>query len=407
MDLELKERVPDEEEPQVGKKSLKERWSNLKFKVSEFFKNPKKRLIFIIVLGIILVTVFAVGLYLLTTDKLSIISNNKDEVEEPSEVLYDAPLDGVKTDLESSNRYPLAVMIENHIDARPQSGLIDASIVYEAIAEGGITRFMGIYGTNETERVGPVRSARPYFVDWLEGYNAYYAHVGGNINSLDQIREDGVLDLNQFFWPNAYWRDKDLGVASEHNMHASTTKLREEAKGENYTTSKNFNIYRFEDDPEEGSIQTGLLPESQKITVDFSAANFKVVFDYDKTSNSYLRSMAGKPHTDRISGKQLEAKNIVVMTVSREPLTTSINEHGWTMDTIGEGKAKIFVKGEEIAGTWKKSSKKSREIFYDASGKEITFGRGVLWICVIPPESKVTVDTVASSTPAITEGSKE
>jgi len=405
VDIGLDERTPDEVEMPRQKKSLKEKWSNLKHRISEFFKNPKKRLIFIIVSGVLLIVLVAVGLYFLTTDRLDIFSN-KDTEEEVTEVTYEAPLDGVKTDIKSANRYPLAIMIENHTDARPQSGLIDASIVYEALAEGGITRFMGIYGTNVSERVGPVRSARPYYVDWVEGYNAYYAHVGGNITSLDQIRTDGVLDLNQFYWSAAYWRDKNLGVATEHNMHTSTIKLREEATKEKYTTSKNFNVYRFKDDPEADSTEAGLLPESQKITVNFSTANFKVEFDYDKATNSYLRSIAGKPHLDRVSGNQLGAKNIAIMSLNNVPITTSINEYGLKMNTVGSGKAQIFLDGKEIKGTWKKTSKKTREIFYDAQGEEITFNRGALWICVVPSKSPVTVETVASTTPAITEGSE-
>lgn len=392
MDLDLKEIS----ERQPGSVEAPKKMT-LKQRINAFFANPKKRLIFIIVLGVILIGLVGTGLYFMNHDKEA---KKAAEKSPPKPILYQAPLDGVMTDIDSSERHPLAIMVENHIDARPQAGINKASIIYEAIAEGGITRYMAMYGTYESDQVGPVRSARTYYIDWLRGYNAYYAHVGGNIDALDKIQTDKVLDLDQFANSAPYWRDTSARVASEHTMFVSTPKLRTVAAEKSYTVANNFTVYKFKDDPNANSIEGKALPEAQKISIDFGNATYNVVFDFDKKTDLYNRSVGNKADLDRLTSEQITAKNIVVMTVKRQSTVTRINEQGWNMDTVGEGAAKIYIDGKEILGKWKKNSATDREIFYDETGKEITFNRGKLWICVIPPEATVTSLITPSATPA-------
>lgn len=358
-------------------------------KIKDFFANPKKRLAFIISLGIILIAAVGIGVYSMSHDKTEVVkkdSAGKDVAEAPK---FPAVLDGVMTDQESANRHPLAIIVENHKDARPQAGLDKASIIYEAIAEGGITRFLALYGTYEAEKVGPVRSARTYYVDWAHGFNAFFAHVGGNMDALEKIPKDKILDLDQFKYSSSYWRETRAGLASEHTMFTSTAKLRQQADKNKYSTANNFNVMKFKDDPSEADLAATL--DKQKISVVFSSSEYNVDFVYDKATNSYKRSEAGKPHIDSVTKGQLNPKDIVVMTVKRSPTVTKINETGWNMTTIGSGTAQIFLDGKTIKGTWKKDSATDRNLFYDEAGNEITFNRGQLWICVIPPEGTVTV----------------
>lgn len=392
MDLDLKE--VSERRPGVVEAPKR---VTLRQKINLFFANPKKRLIFIIVLGLILIGLVGTGLYFVSRDREAKKTAEENSTVKP--VLYQAPLDGVMTDIDSSARHPLAIMVENHIDARPQTGINKASIVYEAIAEGRITRYMALYGTYESDQVGPIRSSRTYYIDWLHGFNAYYAHVGGNIDSLDKIRADKILDLDQFRFSSPYWRDKSAKVSSEHTMFVSTPKLRAIATENSYTTANNFSVYKFKDDPGADSPEGKALPEAQKISIDYGNSSYNVVFDYDKKNNSYNRSIGGKADLDRLTNEQITAKNIVVMTVKRQSTVTRINEQGWNMDTLGEGAAKIYFDGNEIIGKWKKNSAADREIFYDQTGKEITFNRGKLWICVVPPESSATSQITPSATP--------
>jgi len=363
------------------------------------FGKPKNRLIIIIVMVALIIIFSTLGFYLLRRDDTitpppTEAKNETPVVEEVKPLLYQAPLDGLMVDKENADRHPLAVIIENHVDARPQSGLTQASVVYEAITEGGITRFMALYGTTVAEKAGPIRSARTYFVDWAMGYSAYLSHVGGNIDALDMIKSARVLDLDQFAYSdcsNVYCRDYSRKVALEHTMYGFPKALYDEANRLGYQKANNFTIYKFKDEPTVEA--TATLPESQTVLVKFSSANFDVRFDYDKATNSYKRSLAGKPHLDAVTKEQITAKNVIVMSVKREAVRTRINEDGYKMTTVGSGNADIFMDGKRITATWKKTSSGEREMFFDENGQEIVFNRGKFWICVLPPEpgSQLTV----------------
>ena len=301
-------------------------------------------------------------------------------------------LDATAVSAESASRHPLAVIVENHPDARPQYGLNKASIVYEAITEGGITRFLAIFGPNEAEKVGPIRSARTYFIDWLSEYNAYFAHVGGNLDALEQIKSDRIYDLDQFgLGAPTYWRSPRPGIAIEHTMFSDTKLLYKAAGNRDYPSDNSFTSLKFRNPakPDPSSQQT-----SQQITIDFSDTSYKVVWAYDVNTNSYLRSEGGSPHLDGATGQQLSAKNVIIQEVSRQDAPTAIGEQGWAMQTTGTGNAKIFIEGKKIDGTWKKPSRTDRTKFYDAGGNEIKFIPGAFWYEITPPTiySNITVN---------------
>lgn len=301
-------------------------------------------------------------------------------------------------------RRPLAVMIENSIDARPQSGLTSADVVYETVAEGGITRFMAVfYCTLGEVQVGPVRSARIYFIDWLSEYNALYAHVGGAntpgpADALDQIIKYNILDLNQFSigYPT-YWRDyQRLGhpVATEHTMYSTTYRLWDVAKSRGWTNldangqnwDSSFVKWSFKDDSPTTSNPT------TKITVPFwsNYPDYTVVWQYDQSCNCYKRFHGSTPHLDLDNNQQLSVKNVVVQ------FETETSAHdGYTNDehqlfgTIGKGKALIFQDGKVIQGSWSKPSRTARSKYTDSNGKEIQFNKGQIWIQTVPMDDNV------------------
>ncbi len=289
-------------------------------------------------------------------------------------------LDGTTVDEDLAKRHPLAVMVENHPDARPQSGLSKASIVYEAITEGGITRFMAIFGPADAPKIGPIRSARTYFIDWLSEYNAYYAHVGGNLDALDQIKTDNILDLDQFsLGEPTYYRIADATKAIEHTMYSNTTNLYQAAKTKSYPQASNFQALNFRQPaPNPDSIQT--------ITINFSTSSYLVRWDYDAKTNTYLRTLAGSPHRDELSGPQLAASNLIIQEVERWSAPTTINEEGFAMKTIGTGNALVFIDGKQIKATWKKTGLTDRTLFFDENGSEIKFIPGQFWYEIAPPE---------------------
>ena len=290
-------------------------------------------------------------------------------------------LDGASyKDQQKALRHPLAVVVENHPDARPQSGLIDASLVYEAITEGGITRYLAIYGPKDAKEIGPIRSARLFFMDWLKEYDAFFAHAGGNEDALANIDSYQIKDLNHS--QKYFWRDqKGRGVASEHTLYSSTDKLYEYAASKKYDiNTSSFEAMKFK--ASGPASQTG-----KSVEINFSSETYKVRWSYNPTENNYARFLAGKEHKDLTSDKQITANNIIIQTVSR-----TLQPHGsygsqnWVFSTTGTGKAFILRDGEVVTATWKKPARDSRTKFYTEAGVEIEFNPGTTWYEIVPPE---------------------
>lgn len=328
--------------------------------------------------------------------------------EDPDEPkTEECPLDGsmhTKAAGQSwEKRRPLSVMIENHTEARPQSGLSKANIIYEAVAEGGITRFMALFYCNLADiQVGPVRSARTYYLDWLGEYDGLYAHVGGAntpgpADALGQIIRYEVKDLNQFSigFP-VFWRDyQRLGhpVATEHTMYSTTSKLWEVGAKREWTATDSAGIkwdskfvpWKFANDPtSQGS--------AGQVTVNFweSQPGYQVEWNYDPETNAYLRKNGNENHTDLNNNEQLSAKNIVIQFERESNANDGYpgNVH-LLYGTTGSGKALIFQSGNVIEGKWVKPSRTARSKYLDKSGKEIEFLRGQIWIQTVPEGSKV------------------
>ncbi len=323
----------------------------------------------------------------------------------------ECPLNGAKYS-EAQRKWwethrPLGIMVENHVDSRPQSGLGFADVVYEAVAEGGITRFLAVYHCQDAGIVGPVRSARTYFLDYISEYGEYplYAHVGGAntpgpANALGQIDEYGwgaYNDLNQFAigFPTFRRDESRLGrsVATEHTMYSVTSKLWEVGSDRGLTNEdedgnswdEEFTPYSFKEDKPGASAQT--------VGVSFwDSAGYAVEWKYDPESNSYLRSNGGSVHKDRNTNKQISAKNVVVlfMTEGRANDGYEGNLH-MLYGTKGTGKASVFMDGKRINGTWKKSGRTGRTVLVDSTDSEIEFNRGKIWFMIQPLDGLVTL----------------
>ncbi len=307
-------------------------------------------------------------------------------------------------------RRPLAVMIENHEESRPQSGLSSADVVYEAVAEGGITRFMGIYycGSALPVTLAPVRSARIYFLPWVLEYDALYNHVGGagrcndptvddRAKALCRIEEWKIKDLDQFgiSFPTCYrnYDRLDHPVATEHTMVCFSDKLYDIAKERGWTNvdqtgrkwDADFQAWKFKDDPPESS--RGNIRSISYTAWKGYEKNYGVRWDYDSASNTYKRTNGGVAHMDLETGQQISA-HVVIVLFAKE--TGSVDEHLHLLyDNIGTGKALVFQDGIVIEATWEKPTKAARTVFRDSSGKEITFTRGQFWISMVPIGTEV------------------
>lgn len=289
-------------------------------------------------------------------------------------------LDGVYVAPAEANFYPVAVMIDNDPNARPQAGLAHAQVVYEALAEGAITRFMAIFSaaTSTPAAIGPVRSARPYFVDWAQGYHALYAHVGGSPEALAELAGVSMFDINEFYQGKYFWRADDR--TAPHNVLGSV---------ENFYTyldnlNARFSAYRswqYKDDAP--ADQRG----NQDIEINYNNPLFAVFWQYDREQNQYRRFMAGSPHNDA-DGTPVIAKNIVILQVPSQIIDAELRRH---MQNVGEGKAWYCLDGICQTGTWKKTSATEREVIYDDKNEEVKFNAGTAWIEVVQYDGQVTI----------------
>jgi hypothetical protein len=331
------------------------------------------------------------------------------------------PLDGkmfTKTEKDAwEKRRPLAVMIENHPDARPQSGLSKADVVFEALAEGGVTRFMGVFYCDvqkDDTKLAPIRSARTYYIDWASGFNLpLYVHVGGaNVegpaNALGQLGDYGWAgqnDLNQFSIPYpTFVRDYNrLGtkeIATEHTMVTSTEKLWTYAADKRGWTNltptrivgkKTVGGEDWKADYTPWSFQDGKANPSsqQKIAFNFwdGFDTYGVRWEYDPSTNSYKRFLANEPHLDLNSNQQIAVKNAVILfTDEKGP----IDDHKHMLyRTTGTGDAWIFQNGQMIQGKWFKKDREDQLTFKDDKGKDLQFVRGEIWISVLNKGTKV------------------
>ena len=332
-----------------------------------------------------------------------------------------------------STRRPLMVMIENHVDSRPQSGLQNADIVYEAVSEGGITRFMGVFycnavkGASSKYDLGPVRSARTYFLDLASEYSDYplYTHVGGaNCSAvLDPVtgrqigpcttdkRALAIEQIAGYGWNNeGTWSDLSQFALSykacrrepertgdvrdtEHTMYCSSTELWNVAANRGLTNTttktknnwdKNYKSWTFKkDDKTAGTVS------AKKISFSFwtSQPNYNVGWEYDQPNNRYLRTNAEKSHVDFNTQQQIYTKNIVIQFAKE---TRSVDEHLHNLyEVIGSGNGVLIQNGEKSDITWSKASRAARTIYKDSTGKEVNFVPGQVWVEILPLKTEV------------------
>lgn len=271
----------------------------------------------------------------------------------------------------------VSVKIENSPEARPQSGLDQADIVYETVTEGGITRFNALFQSHSPKTIGPVRSARWSDFYIIQQYSAIFAHCGGESAIQVALRDRKKYnDLDQYFNPAPYWRAHDR--PAPHNLYADVSRLRATgitARG--YKPALDVPSLAFA----RGAAVT--TPTITQITVPFAPDN-KVTWRYKASSGTYFRSVNGKPHVDRLSGKQYAARNVVVLWAQvrgrshRDVAGTQVVE----IVLAGTGRASIFRDGIRFDGTWE-AGPGEPPVFRASSGQTIKLSPGVTWFQVI------------------------
>lgn len=411
----------------MKKFNLKNLFNSRKFVVIASFIG-----LFLVSLGISLVVFYYVSpknaaSFLSGLGKKANININLPKTEE-------CPINGamytkVESDVWNSRR-PIAAIIENHIDARPESGLSKADVIYEAVAEGGITRFLSVFycGASAYDvEAAPIRSARVYFINMAAGYGTdpIFLHQGGannicstcpggvkpasqsdptvnTVTLLEKLGWGGGPDGNNFdggynigypIVARNQYRLSSTPSAWEHAVVANLTEVWKEAGDRDYkfkddsgtAWNKGFRKWLFQD----GKAASSPAATSIKFNFWASMPGYDVEWKYDASTNTYKRYNGGSAHTDiEYDNVQLSASNVVVMLVKEKgPVDTELHMF---YTVLGTGDALIFQNGEVIEGTWKKDSALDRELFYDTNGDEIKMVRGTTWVELVPSTNKVT-----------------
>ncbi len=299
----------------------------------------------------------------------------KAEVAPPPPTTEASKLTGVEIPIELNKRPVTSIQIENSPDARPQSGMKDAGVIYEAIAEGGITRFNVSFLETMPDYIGPIRSVRPYYAGLAAPFDPVFVHAGGSGEGLAKLNELGIKDLDH--GPNAGAFQRVSDRFAPHNLYSSTSALDQIIASRGYTTSNVKSFERKKEEPGKPVVARG-------INLTISSDLYNVHYDYEQTSNSYNRVMGGVPHTDQRSGAQLSPKVVVALAMA-----FSQNGIYSVYNYIGTGAGTIFQDGQAIPVTWSKAGDKEQFTFTDATGQPVKLNPGQTWITLIKAPDQV------------------
>lgn len=361
--------------------------------------------IFIVIL---LGGVLAYFLFFRTDAPLKPNKNLNVGIEDPDPIYSN--LTGLEISDESLNSSPtFCVQIPNGSTdgGRPQAGLTQAGVVFEAIAETGITRFAAVFQNPTSSAIGPIRSLRPYYLDWDTPFDCTVTHAGGSDEALAAIRQGGQRNLDEDY--SYMWREDNTGRLW-NNLFTSPTDLLQFNTDHGYATSSPKTFPRLIPAEAAAIVKQNLNPDCPEDTICDIAppvntiyinfgnwVNYNTVYNYDPETNTYTRSYQSgdahlvyecpaelnQPNTNTECGdlKQVAPSAVVAMMVQEHTMADGYHE---SITTIGSGNTYIFQNGEVIEGTWSKSSQDSQIIFKDASGEIVKFTPGQLWIAAVP-----------------------
>lgn len=286
---------------------------------------------------------------------------------------------------------PYTVMLDNHPKAYPQTGLNQAPLVFEALAEFGITRYMAVYlpGVGpDLKTIGPVRSARPYFVEWAKGLRGVYVHAGGSPEALTMAQTSiEILNMDALRRDaSAYFR-RSGERAAPHNLYTASADIAAFARAQAGPAPDLREIgflYKAE-------APLAQRPASQRLSYFFIYRESFVSWSYDRASNSYLYFRQRRPHVDAATGEQVRFKNVIVLEVPEQPIPGDAKGR-IEQQVIGEGAARIFLDGKALTGTWRKGAGFAQLQVFGPDGAEIALNSGATWVAAIPSLKNLTVE---------------
>lgn len=303
-------------------------------------------------------------------------------------VMEKVPVKKLKIVDENSKSRPIAVMINNNHEAWPHAGLQDAYLNYEIIAEGGITRIMSLFKDQDTEKIGSVRSARPYYLDYALENDAIYVHYGWSEEARSDIQDLDVDNINGLTDTSVFWRDKSLKKATEHTAFTSMENIKEKAKEEGYMrdTSKDL-LLKYSVD------EISLKNKEEAIKADNIYIKYSYYtdtsYEYDSEKKVYKRSMSNTPHVDAVTGEQYTVKNIIIIPIKNY----SYDSYGrQKLENIGNGEGYFITDGYSVPITWEKDSRTSQTVYKYKNGKEIKVNDGNTFIQIQPEGQTLNIE---------------
>lgn len=368
-----------------------------------------------IIIAVLAIAIVVVGFYFFkktNTSNVKPIDLNKTQQSGPANIGPVSPISGINC--EAWNRRPVAVMQPSDVQARPAAGFSEADMVIEMPAyTSSVTRLMGIYICNIPKEIGAIRSSRHDYIALASGLNAFFIHWGGSHFALDLLSKN-VIDHIDCMNTNYCARWPVSGIMRlEDTGHITGEKVLEAMKNLKLDMTNKFDGYAHQ---EEAS--TDERPNGGHLRVAF-AKPYDAEYDYDKNSNSYLRTWGEKTDTDRNNNQRLAPKNIVVMFAKSEQIVNTKDYKALGMqdpwagvevvkntgaesisgrynnveigdpwyDETDSGPAKYYFNGKEYEGVWKKDKSKidSKLAFFDNSGTEIKFVPGQIWVEILEP----------------------
>jgi hypothetical protein len=284
---------------------------------------------------------------------------------------------------------PIIVMIDNHPNAYPQAGLNHAAVVFEALAEFGLTRFMAVYApgiTPNAPQIGPIRSTRLYFAQWALGFHALYAHAGGSPQGLELVEStDQLINLDALKKASGSYFTRDSERDAPHNLFSSSVELERASQALGVADVAQPDLgFLFKSDAPENQ-----RPVAQQIDYFFIYREDNAGWNYDPATNGYLRLRRGKPALDAATNRQLWAKDVVVLEIKEAPLAGDAKGR-IEQTVVGSGRARVFMDGSEREVTWRKDAPAAPLRFFEDS-TETQLNAGPVWIIALPSLDNLTV----------------
>lgn len=342
----------------------------------------KTKILIVILAIVIIVCGVLIGLKFMGKD------NDKDNenVAEENSLMTVTLEDNAPKSKYAGNQRTIAVIIDNVGDARPQTSLNEAMLVYEAYVEGGLTRYLAVYKNVNVDTIGPTRSARPVFIDYALENDSIFVHYGGSDRALSDVAKLKMDNANGIESPaNVYWRTKKK--AAPHNALTNTERIWEWADKQGYRkTTKERNVLNYVVD--EVTLEEGTVAN----TVNIPYSGSKVKYVYNEETKLYERYFANKLQKDWLTGETIIAKNIII-TKANNYSTSEENGYGrQEIENIGNLDGYYITNGKAIQIKCEKTTRAGRTVYKDLSGNEIKVNDGNTYIQIVPPSMELTIE---------------